>query len=140
VPGLTATLAAALLVPVAFFLPPLPAVAAIVTMSAMSIFAGDIPAALVRMPGTPASAAYTEDAYRMTRTGRGSLALGVGLLGSAIGGIVGAVVLMIGAQLLAEFALQFTSFEYFWIAVLGLTASVVISRGSQVKGAIALLI
>lgn len=140
IPGLTATLATALLVPVAFFLPPLPAIAAIVTMSAMAIFAGDIPSALVRMPGTPASAAYTEDAYRLTHSGSGALVLGVGLVGSAIGGIVGAVVLLGAAQFLAEIALRFTSFEYFWVAVLGLTAAVIISRGSQVKGTIALLI
>jgi putative tricarboxylic transport membrane protein len=78
IPGLTATMAAALLVPFAYFLDPLPAIAAIVTMSAVAIFAGDLPGALVRMPGTPASAAYVEDAYRMTRSGKGALVLGVG--------------------------------------------------------------
>ncbi|WP_219420205.1 tripartite tricarboxylate transporter permease [Pseudonocardia nigra] len=140
IPGLTATLATALLVPFAFFLDPLPAIAAIITMSAMAIFAGDLPSALVRMPGTPASAAYTEDAYRLTQAGHGSLVLGVALVGSAIGGIVGAVVLMAAAPALAEFALRFTSYEYFWVAVLGLAASVIISRGSQVKGAVSLLV
>ena len=140
IPGLTATLATALLVPFAFFLDPLPAIASIITMSAMAIFAGDIPSALVRMPGTPASAAYTEDAFRMTQDGKGALVLGVGLVGSAIGGIAGAIVLIFAAPLLAEFALRFTSYEYFWVSVLGLTAAVIISRGSQVKGAIALLI
>lgn len=140
IPGLTATLATALLVPFAFFLDPLPAIASIITMSAMAIFAGDIPSALVRMPGTPASAAYTEDAYRLTQSGKGALVLGVGLVGSAIGGVAGAAVLIVGAPLLAEFALRFTSYEYFWVSVLGLTAAVIISRGSQVKGAIALLV
>ncbi len=140
IPGLTATLATALLVPFAFFLDPLPAIASIITMSAMAIFAGDIPSALVRMPGTPASAAYTEDAYRLTQSGRGALVLGVGLVGSVIGGILGTVVLMAAAPSLAEFALRFTSYEYFWVAVLGLTAAVIISQGSQVKGAISLLI
>ncbi len=141
IPGLTATLATALLVPFAFFLDPLPAIASIITMSAMAIFAGDIPSALVRMPGTPASAAYTEDAYRMTQNGKGALVLGVGLVGSAIGGVVGAAVLIVAAPLLAEFALHFTSYEYFWVAVLGLTAAVIIARGgSQIKGAIALMI
>ncbi|HLU56944.1 MAG TPA: tripartite tricarboxylate transporter permease [Pseudonocardia sp.] len=140
IPGLSATLATALLVPFVFFLDPLPAIAAVITMSAMAIFAGDLPSALVRMPGTPASAAYTEDAYLQTRAGHGARALGVALLGSVIGGVVGAVVLMVAAPLLAEFALQFTSYEYFWVAVLGLTASVIISAGSQVKGAISLLI
>lgn len=140
IPGLSATLATALLVPFVFFLDPLPAMAAVITMSAMAIFAGDLPSALVRMPGTPASAAYTEDAYLQTRAGHGARALGVALLGSVIGGIVGAVVLMVAAPLLAEVALLFTSYEYFWVAVLGLTASVIISEGSQVKGAISLLI
>lgn len=140
IPGLTATLAAALLVPFAFFLDPLPAIASIITMSAMAIFAGDLPAALVRMPGTPASAAYVEDAYRLTRAGKGGLALGVGLIGSSLGGIIGAVVLIFAAPQLARVALNFTSFEYFWVAVLGLTAAVIISRGSQIKGTIALLI
>ncbi|MQA97329.1 MAG: C4-dicarboxylate ABC transporter permease [Streptosporangiales bacterium] len=140
IPGLTATLATALLVPFAFFLDPLPAIASIITMSAVAIFAGDLPSALVRMPGTPASAAYTEDAYRLTRAGQGARVLGVGLVGSAIGGIAGALILIVAAPLLAEVALRFTSYEYFWVAVLGLTASVIISRGSQVKGAIALLL
>ena len=140
IPGLTATLATALLVPFTYFLEPLPAIASIITMSAMAIFAGDIPSALIRMPGTPASAAYTEDAYRLTQSGQGALVLGVGLVGSAIGGIAGAVVLIAAAPVLAEFALQFTSYEYFWVAVLGLTASVIISQGSQVKGSISLLL
>ena len=67
IPGLTATMATALLVPVTFFMPPVPAVASIVTATAMAIFAGDIPSALLRMPGTPASAAYTDEAYLMTK-------------------------------------------------------------------------
>ena len=80
VPGLTATMATALLVPVTFFMPPIPAVAAIVTATAMAIFAGDIPGCLLRIPGTPASAAYTDEAYAMTRKGQAELALGAGLV------------------------------------------------------------
>ena len=56
VPGLTATMATALLVPVTFFMAPIPAIAAIVTATAMAIFSGDIPGCLLRIPGTPASA------------------------------------------------------------------------------------
>ena len=51
VPGLTATMATALLVPITFFLPPIAAVGAIVTATAMAIFAGDIPGCLMRIPG-----------------------------------------------------------------------------------------
>lgn len=139
-PGMTATLATALLIPFTFFLDPIPAIASIITMSAMAIFAGDVPGALLRIPGTPSSAAYTEDAYRLTQSGKGSLALGASLVASVIGGLFGAVVLIFVAPILGEFALRFTSFEYFWVAVLGLTAAVIISRGSQLKGAIALMV
>ena len=55
IPGLTATMAVALVIPIAFFLEPVPALAGIMTLSAMAIFAGDLPAALLRIPGTPAS-------------------------------------------------------------------------------------
>lgn len=58
IPGLTATMATALLVPLTFFMEPIPAIASMVTATAMAIFAGDIPGALLRVPGTPASAAY----------------------------------------------------------------------------------
>src|SRR4028119_93556 len=64
-PGLTATRATALLVPVTFFMDPIPALAAIVTTPAMALFAGAPPGALVRIRGTPASAAYVDDAYKM---------------------------------------------------------------------------
>jgi putative tricarboxylic transport membrane protein len=140
IPGLTATMATALLVPFAFFMDPLPALAAIVTMSAMAIFAGDIPAALVRMPGTPATAAYTEDAYRLTQRGEGGTVLVTSMVAASIGGLWGALVLIVAAPVLAEFALQFTSFEYFWLAVLGLTAAVIITRGSPARGAISLFV
>ena len=69
IPGLTATMAVALMVPLTFFLSDIQAVAAIVTTVTCSIFAGDIPATLIRIPGTPASAAYAADAYKMTRQG-----------------------------------------------------------------------
>ena len=139
-PGLTATMAAALLIPFTFFMDPVPALVSIVTMSAMAIFAGDIPAALVRIPGTPSSAAYTQDSFELTKQGKAEMVLGVDVICSAIGGLMGAVVLMTSAPLLAEVAMQFSSFEYFWLAALGLSATVMVSRGSQVKGALAMVL
>ena len=139
-PGLTATMATALLVPVTFFMDPVPAIASIVTATAMAIFAGDIPGALLRIPGTPASAAYCDESYAMTRKGQAELALGTCLVTSVIGGLIGAVVLAVTARTLAEFAIQFSSFEYFWLACLGLSCAVIISTGSIVKGIVSLLI
>jgi TctA family transporter len=139
-PGLTATLATALLVPVTFFMDPVPALAAIVTTTAMAIFAGDLPGALLRIPGTPASAAYVDDAYRLTQKGQAEAALGTGVMASAIGGLVGAVILATTAPMLAEVALSFSSFEYFWLALLGLSCAAFISTGSPLKGLVSLLL
>ena len=75
-PGLSATMATALLVPVTFYLSPIAAIATIVAASSMAIFSGDIPGALLRIPGTPASAAYADEAYAMPRKGQAELALG----------------------------------------------------------------
>jgi TctA family transporter len=139
-PGLSATMAVALLVPVTFFMPAVPALVMIVCTTASAIFAGDIPAARLRMPGTPASAAYAEDAYAMTQRGRGDLALGICLVASVIGGLFGTVVLILLAPALAEFALRFSTFEYFWLVTLGLTCAIFVSGPSMVKGAASLLI
>ena len=140
IPGLTATMATALLVPVTFFMDPVPAISAIVTATAMAIFAGDIPGCLLRIPGTPASAAYTDESYAMTRKGMSEVALGAGLVFSVIGGLFGTVVLVTSAPALAEVALRFSSFEYFWLVCLGLSCAVFISAGSTVKGLASLLI
>lgn len=139
-PGLTATMATALLVPITFFMPPIPAMAVIVTSSAMAIFAGDIPGALLRIPGTPASAAYANEAYAMTLKGQGETALGAGVVFSAIGGIFGTIVLATSAPLLAEVALRFSSFEYFWLVCMGLTCAVFIAQDDPIKGMIALFL
>ncbi len=140
IPGLSATMATALLVPVTFFLPPVPAVACLVTATAMAIFAGDVPSALLRIPGTPASAAYTDDAHALTRQGHAETVLGAGLVSSALGGLFGTLVLVTSAPLLADAALEFSSFEYFWLVLLGLTSAVFISPGSPVRGLASLLL
>jgi TctA family transporter len=140
VPGLTATMATALLVPVTFFMPPITAVATIVTATAMAIFSGDVPGCLLRIPGTPASAAYTDEAYALTRKGQAEMALGAGLVFSAIGGLFGTVVLILAAPLLAEFALNFSSFEYFWLVLLGLTCAVFITSDQPLKGVVTLFL
>src|SRR5256884_892184 len=140
VPGLTATMATALLVPVTFFMPPIMAISAIVTATAMAIFSGDIPGCLLRMPGTPASAAYCDEAYAMTRKGHAETALGAGLVFSAIGGLFGTAVLIVSAPALADFALKFSSFEYFWLVLLGLSCAIVMTVEQPLEGVVSLFL
>ena len=139
-PGLSATMATALLVPVTFYLSPIAAVAVIISASAMAIFSGDIPGTLLRIPGTPASAAYTDEAYAMTRKGQPELALGICLWFSALGGIAGTISLIVLAPALAELAFQFSTFEYFWLAIMGLMCATLVARSSPVKAIAAMLL
>ena len=134
IPGLTATMAVALMVPITFFLSDVQAVAAIVTTVTCTIFAGDIPATLLRIPGTPASAAYVSDAYALTRSGRSASALTASLLFSVGGGVFGAIVLAMAAPQLARLAAQFTMYEYFWLYVMGLTCAAVVSDDFTLEG------
>jgi putative tricarboxylic transport membrane protein len=140
IPGLTATMATALLVPVTFFMPPVPALAAIVTATTMAIFAGDIPGAMLRMPGTPASAAYVDESYAMAKRGMLELNLGVNLVYSVVGGLIGVLFLIVGAPLLAEAAINFSSFEYFWLACLGLSCATMISTGHRAMALLSMLL
>lgn len=139
-PGLSATMATALLVPVTFYMSPIAAISAIITASAMAIFSGDIPGCLLRIPGTPASAAYTDEAFAMTRKGQPELALGICLWFSALGGVIGTVSLVALAPTLAEVAFEFSTFEYFWLAVLGLMCSTMVARSSPVKAVAAMFL
>ena len=76
----------------------------------------------------------------MTRKGQTELALGAGLVFSAIGGLFGTAVLIVSAPALADFALRFSSFEYFWLVLLGLSCAIVITSERPLKGMVALLL
>lgn len=128
-PGLTATMGVALFVPVTFWLPPVPALAGIATMVACAIFAGDIPTTLLRIPGTPASAAYASEAHELARRGQAGRALGTALVASVTGGLFGAAVLMLLGSRLAGIASWFSVAEYFWLYTLGLSCAVLVAPG-----------
>jgi len=140
IPGLTATMAVALLIPVTYHLDPVHAIAAVVTLVACAIFAGDIPNTLLRIPGTPSSAAYTDDVHALAKRGLQERALGVCLVFSVAGGLFGSLVLMFAAQSLAELATMFGTVEYFWLYLLGLGCAVVATRGSALRAALGLIL
>lgn len=139
-PGLTATMGVALFVPMTFWLEPVAALAAIVTMVACAIFAGDIPATLVRIPGTPASAAYADDAFALNQKGEAAHALGIALWFSVTGGLFGAVILMLLGHQLAKIAAWFSVAEYFWLYLMGLSCAVITGHSSISRAVIGMLI
>jgi TctA family transporter len=136
-PGLTATMAVALIVPISYYMSPEAGIAMVIGVSFTAIFAGDIPATYLRIPGTPASAAATLDGHEFAKRGRARYALTINLICSCLGGLFGVTVLMLVAPQLARFALKFSFFEYFWLSVCGLVLGIMVCQGSSLKGALA---
>jgi len=136
-PGLTATMGVALLVPLTFGMPPIAAMLMLVGVYVGAIYGGSISAILLRTPGTPAAAATVLDGFALAQQGKAGKALSTSTIASFVGGIVSAMALTFIAPQLATFALRFSSPEYFALALLGLTIIASISGDSIVKGLIA---
>ncbi len=134
IPGLTATMAVAVLTPFTFTMP---ADSALITLASIymgAIYGGCFAAILVNTPGTPSSIATTFDGFPMAKRGDGQLALSLATLASVAGGLFSVLALLILAPPLARVALAFGPPEYFWLAVLGLTLIASLSEGQLVKG------
>jgi putative tricarboxylic transport membrane protein len=135
-PGLSGTMAIALLIPVTFGMDPVAGLAMLAAIYAAAVYGGSISAILINAPGTPASAATALDGYAMTRKGEGAKALGISAISSTIGGFISGVVLLFVAPQLARISLAFSAAEYFLIAVFGLTIIGGLSGKSVLKGVI----
>ena len=135
-PGLTATMAVAVLVPFTFGMEPASALIVLGAIYTGAIYGGAYAAVLLNTPGTPSAIATTFDGYPMAKRGDGDLAITLACLASVVGGLVGAVFLLLLAPPLAEVALKFGPVEYFWLAVLGLTLIAALAEGSTIKGLI----
>lgn len=133
-PGLTATMAVAVLVPFTIGKEPAAALIMLGAIYTGAIYGGAYSAVLLNTPGTPSAIATTFDGYPMARRGDGDLAVTLACIASVFGGLVGAVFLLLLAPLLAKFALKFGPVEYFWLAVFGLTLIGALSEGSKLKG------
>lgn len=135
-PGLSATMAVAVLVPFTFTMEPASGMIALGAIYTGAIYGGAYAAILVNTPGTPSSIATTFDGYPMARRGDGGLAVTLATLASVVGGLVGALALLFLAPPLAKVALAFGPPEYFWLAVFGLTLIAALSVGNTLKGLI----
>ncbi|MGB8428174.1 MAG: tripartite tricarboxylate transporter permease, partial [Desulfobacterales bacterium] len=133
-PGLTATMALAVLLPFTFTLPPLHGLVALGAVYMGAIYGGSFAAILVNTPGTPSSIATAFEGYPLSKQGRALEAISVATIASAVGGIAGVLFLICLAPPLARLSLRFGPAEYFWVAMLGLTLIASLSEGSILKG------
>ena len=133
-PGLTATMAVALILPITFGMSASYGILLLIGVYKGAIFGGYIPAILLKTPGTPASAATAQDGYEFAKRGEAGRALGIGAVASFVGGIISVFFVILIAPQLARFALQFSSPEFFMLAVFGLTIISGVSGKSMTKG------
>lgn len=140
IPGLTATLGVALILPLTFSLTPLQAMLVMGGIYIGGISGGLVSATLINMPGTPSSICTTFDAYPMAKRGRSAEALSIGVFCSFVGGIFSWLVLMTLSPQLAKLAMTFAPYEYFWLCVFGLTVIIGMETKQPAKALLAVMI
>ena len=135
-PGLTATMGVALMVPLTFAMDPASGLVMLGAIYSGAIYGGANAAILINTPGTPSSVATTFDGWPLCRQGRADEALITSLVSSSFGGIIGTILLATVAVPLATFSLKFGAPEFFWLCVFGLSTIAAMSMDNVLKGLI----
>jgi putative tricarboxylic transport membrane protein len=138
-PGLTATMGCALLIPFTFGLPPVQGLLMLLGIFCGGIYGGSISGILIRTPGTPSAAATLLDGYPLSQKGMGGKAIGMSTIASFCGGMTGAIVMTFLSPQIAKIGLRFGPPEFFALAIFGLGMIITISGRSLLKGIIAAL-
>ena len=136
IPGMTATMGVALLIPFSFGMDLIPSVGLLLGIYCGGMYGGSISAILIHAPGTPSAAATLLDGYPMAQRGEAGKALSVAMFSSFCGGVIGALIMTFLSPIIARVAMQFTSAEMLMLAVFGLSVIVAISGKSIPKGLI----
>lgn len=134
IPGLSATMAVVLFLPMSFGMTPMNGISLLVGLYLGGISGGLISAILLKIPGTPSSISTVFDGGPMADKGEAGKALGIGILYSFIGGLLSIFALMFVSPYLAAVTLKFTPVEYFAIAVFSLTIIASLSGNSLLNG------
>jgi len=122
-PGLSATLAIALLTTLTIKLPANQAILVLICSYVGALYGGSRTAILLNIPGTAANAAACLDGYQLARQGQAGRAMGIATTGSVLGTLFGLICLALFTPMLGEIALSFGAFEFFWLALLGVVTS-----------------
>jgi len=133
-PGLTSTMALAILAPLTFGFDTLYALCMLMGVYIAGIAGGSIPAIALNIPGTPASAATALDGYALFKEGKGRSTLITSFWASGLGTIFSAFILVTLAPTIAKFGLLFSAPEYFALGMLGVTVIISISGKHIIKG------
>lgn len=135
-PGLSGSVGIALMIPLTFGFSTEEAMTLFVAALGGQTFAGSMTAILLNTPGTAPNAATTLDGYPLARQGRGGFAIGISAAASAMGSVIGLIVLVALLPFVRTVILSFSFPEMTMLAVMGLAAIAAASTGSLVKGLI----
>lgn len=127
IPGMTATMAIAVCLPLTYSLGLENGLALLLGLYVGGISGGLVPAILLGIPGTPSSITTTFDGHPMSLKGEGEKALRIGIVASFAGGITSLTILYFFAPVLADFAIQFSFVEKFLIILFALTVMAALS-------------
>src|SRR3954462_3127877 len=133
-PGLSATLAIALLTTLTIKLQANDAILVLICSYVGALYGGSRTAILLNIPGTAANAASCADGYSLAMQGQAGRAIGIATSGAFVSTLIGVVCLALFTPLLAEVALQFGAFEFFWLALFDVTMSGSIVGNDPLKG------
>ncbi len=133
-PGLSPTMAVALLIPFTFQLEAAQGLILLGAAYTSTVAGGAVSAILLKIPGAPANIATTLDGHTMAKKGQGARALQLSFLASAVGGVFGVLLLIFLTPVLAKWALAFGPSHLFWLAILGVTIIGSLDGSSVVKG------
>ena len=136
IPGMTATMGVALLIPFSFGMDLIPSIGLLLGIYCGGMYGGSISAILIHAPGTPAAAATLLDGYPMSQKGQAGKALSVAMFSSFCGGVIGAIVMTFLSPYVANMAMNFGPGEMFMLAIFGLSVIIAISGKSVIKGLI----
>ncbi|WP_108461574.1 tripartite tricarboxylate transporter permease [Devosia naphthalenivorans] len=137
IPGLTYTVALALVLPLTFGLPALPSIGLLLGTYIGGMTGGAVSSILLGIPGTPTAAATVLDGYPMTQQGKGALALGAAVIVSVFGGLFSLVLMVLSVDLVSRIAISFGPAEIFALVVFGLSTICGLAGTSMIKGLIA---
>ena len=134
IPGLNATIAVTMFLPMTFTMPPAHGIALLMGLYTGGISGGLISAILLNIPGTTASVATLFDGHPMAQKGQAGKALGAAILASFVGGAISIIALIFISPWLADLTLKFWPAEYFSICVFSLTIIASLSGKNMIKG------
>lgn len=134
IPGLTATMGVALLLPITFGLSPMDGILLLIGVYMGGVSGGLVAASLLGIPGTPSSIATTFDAYPMSKKGEAVRALSIGILASFIGGLFSFIILISVSPIISRWAVKMSSFDFAALIIVAITLIAVLSSGNMVKG------